>query len=209
MLLDLLSILSLLIPLILGLLFYRSNGKPLNFFLWFIVFSSVFELISTTMVYNGINNHGMFKIFLIIDFLFFTWYFNNLTVYKIWMKITTLLIFVFLGLDGYNLIFLDGKLYPQVIFLIPMFMYLILQSMYALTTLLKEPELIQNSTFWIATGRLLYFLIIFSIYSYNYFKPQSFNDNLFAIAFKIINASGNIICNLMFGLSFLCKRIIN
>lgn len=62
---GLISSLTLLIPVSIGLLFHRRNGRLQSYLLGFLIFSVVFETISSFMALNGINNLGMFKVFLI------------------------------------------------------------------------------------------------------------------------------------------------
>ena len=208
MLVDIVSSSSLLFPLIAGLAFYYRNGKLLNFFLVFILFSAVFESISLGLAFSHINNHWMFKLFLISDFLFFALLFNKRLTFKPWFRHFTLGFLVLILCDGFiTLIWPQLFAYPGAIIFVALFLYFIIQSIYVLLTLINDMSLLQNTFFWIATARLFSYLTIFSIYTYVQASSESFNNQLFSNAFKIINASSNIVCNIMFGVSFLCNKI--
>jgi len=206
MLVEFISISSILFPLLAGFSSRYFNDKRLDYFLGFIIFSFVFEIISTSLLMNGINNHGMFKLFVICDFLFFIWFFSKQTTYSIWIRHLSMVVLLLIGFESFNSLLWHKAMYAEGIFFIIIFLFFIIQSMQVLLSLINEHNLLQNPVFWIATARLFYYLIVFSVFVYLYLEVNSFNDSLFAMAFVIINASGNILCNIMFGMSFLCRK---
>lgn len=209
MIVDFISSSSLIIPLCTGFANYFDNSRYQGYFLGFIVFSLAFEIISLGLVFNGINNHWMFNIFLICDFIFFVWYFNKREPFGKWMFYLTSIIAAFIVFNTIKTLYFNISLYPESLFFMVLFLYFIIQSMYVQISLLDDADLLHNPIFWITIARIFYYLTIFSIYIYTHLSTNSFNNSLFAVAFKIINATGNIVCNFIFGYSFLCKRIHN
>jgi hypothetical protein len=203
--LDLISSASLLCPLVLGLINVNHNNKHQKLFLLFIIFSTLFEIASTTLVLYGIDNRWMFRLFLICDFLFFSWFFNKFVQFSRWFNVINLILFLYIIVDCISLI-LPYFIFTEVVFFTLVFLFFIVQSMLVIVSLISEERIMSNPIFWISTAHLFYYLAIFSIYIYSYLFVNSFDDRLFVVAYNIINATGNILCNLMFGISFLCKK---
>ncbi len=204
---DLLSISSLLFPLIAGLFFYYRNGKLQTYFLGFIIFSVVFEAVSDILAFNSINNHWMFKLFFICDFLFFAWFFNQHRSYPRWLQIVTFAIFGFIIFDAIDSWFLHSSLYSSDTFFRTLFLYFIILSFYVITTLLENISPPSNPIFWIASAKMVYYTFVFVIYVCSSISILSLNNNQFAEAFTIINGVANILCNILYGVSFLCRRV--
>lgn len=198
------SSLSLLIPVSIGLLFHRRNGRLQNYFLGFLIFSVVFESISSFMALKGINNLGMFKVFLICDFLFFTWFFFKCFSYPHWLKYLSVFMLLLIGL---YFTLLSKFSFPAGLFFASTFLFFIVQSIQVFIYLLDDSEPLNHPIFWVALARLIYFLIIFIIYVYPSIAPDSYDNTLFSIVQPIINQTANIMCNILFAISFLCKRV--
>ena len=198
---------SLFFPLIAGLFFYNRNGRLQTYFLGFIIFSVIFEAVSSILAYNGINNHWMFKLFFVCDFLFFAWLFNKHKIYPKWLRILTFAILSFIVFDGVDSWFLHLSFYTSGFYFIAIFLYSIILSFYAITTLFDDWYPARNPILWIAAARLIYYvfvLVIFVTSSISFFK---FKNDQFAEAFTIINGVANILCNIVYGVSFLCRRV--
>ena len=206
MVFTILSVGSVLFPFIIGLTYYCRNNRIQNYFLGFIFFSILIEITSSTMVVYGINNHGMFKVFLGCEFLFFTWFYYKVKPYPFWFWFPTIAMMAYLIFETFNSVYIRFPLFSAGIFFIMIFLYFIFQSIYVLTTLLNDNSPSTNPVFWIASARLIYFLCIFSIYSYTSMYDKSFESSLFSDAFTIINGTSNILCNVLFANSFLCTK---
>ncbi len=204
---GLISSLSLIFPLIAGLFFYYRNGKLQTIFLGFVVFSVLFEAVSTALALNGIDNRFMFKLFLTCDFLFFAWFFKQHRIYPKWMQILTATILGFILFEFVDSLFFHTLLYSSNLFFKALFLYFIILSFYVLTTLLDDFSPTSNPILWIASARLFYYMCVFVIYVSSSIPFFNFNNAPFSEAFTIINGVGNIVCNILFGVSFLCKRV--
>lgn len=198
---------SILFPLIAGLFFYRRNGKFQTYFLWFIIYSFAFESVSTILSLSNISNHWMFKPFFICDFLFFTWFFYQYRTFPKWLIALTCFYLGLILFDSTNSWFLHTSLYPSSLYFIVLFLYFIILSFYILFTLLDDWSPTQNPILWIAAARLIYYLFVIIIYAYSSISFFNFKISLFADTFAIINGVANVLCNIMFGISFLCKRV--
>jgi hypothetical protein len=205
MLLGLISSSSLLIPLIIGLFTIRKISNHQFYFFLFILFSVLFEIVSISLVIKSINNHWMFKFFLVCDFLFFLWFFNQFIIAKLWYKLITWFVVLFIFIDTLNVLFFHFWPESRIFFVI--FPFLIFQSIRALIQLLDRDEPVSHPIFWISAARVFYYLIVFIIIIYSNYASKSFDNKLFTLAFMIFNATGNIVCNVMYGISFLCKKV--
>lgn len=207
MVFNIISVSSLLIPLIAGLYFHYRIGELQTYFLWFVGFSCVFEIASSLLAYNGINNHWVFRLFLVCDFLFFAWFFYQRHKYPKWLLLFTYFIMGFIVFDYFNTLLFHVSLYNTNLFFLSVFLYFIVLSYYVLITLLDEYSPTLNPIFWIASARLFYYTCIFVIYVSFTFPAFSSNSSPSVDTFAIINGVGNIVCNILFGVSFLCKRV--
>ncbi len=196
--------LSIIIPIIIGIIYWGNLNKLQKYFFWFIGFSVIIEGLSFYTKIKDIDNHGLFKFFLICDLLFFTWFFNKSSPFKNWLKILTGLLITYIIIWEITIRYFKPIAQVESLFYILIFLFFVVQSRQVILGLFNnfEIDLFKNYLFWIASARLIYYLFILFIYVYPILLSDSFNIKLFAVAFTIINTTANIICNVMYGMSF-------
>lgn len=202
---------TILLPLILGFTYLEKINKPQKFFLGFLFFSLIFEIISIYLASQKINNIWMFRYFMILDLIFFFWFFQQSISLSLWFKIFLVLIILYeISIELYTHFYQTKNGFLDYFFIIS-FLYSVTISGFVLTEIFDNLDLnpLSNYLFWIAFARIFYFLIILFIYVYPIVQKTSFENQSFLFIFKIINTVGNIICNIMYSKSFLCKRTIN
>lgn len=199
---------SILIPFFIGIKQYNTLPHPLRIFWYFIVFSTLFEGVVFYAFLKHWNNLWMFKVFLVCDLLFFSWYFNRYLPFPKWKIIFTIVIFAVL---------LVSELYIRIshrqnlnsIFYFTVFLFFIIQSGYIIIVTFEnfEISILNNYAFWIAFARLFYFLSILFIYTYANITKDMYNNEFFKVANNTTNSVANIILNTLYGVSFICQRV--
>jgi len=198
------SCVSILIPFFLGLARYADLTKLHKVFWIFIVFSCCFEFISDTYYFLHLNNMFLFKIFLVCDLLFISWFYFKAKSITLWLKVSTILVICFSFLSFFPT--LNLKLRSA--FYITIFLFFIAQSAFILFSIFKNVEQnpFKDYLFWISFGRLFYFLIISIVFICSALFTKIFENELYQLIFHSSNSIGNIIGNILFGISFLCKK---
>ena len=199
---------SILIPLFSGIIYFKQLSQLQKKFLWFILFSTFFEV---AVAYVGDiygNNLWMFKIFLVCDFVFFVWYFNKIYKYSRldWIIVgfvVFFLIFDYLIIQKYSTINEDLSLFHLTFFL-----FFIFQSAFIIMKVFDDYKMniFNNFVFWIAFARLFYFLIIVFIFIYPNFVTKEQDNKLYEYADASINSVANILLNILYGISFICQK---
>jgi len=197
------SWLSVLIPWITGVIFRKNHNSLQKAFWYFISFSTVFEGFAGYLALNGIPNQFLFRGFLIIDLLFFTWFFYKIFTYPKLLKVATILIIIFAIVGEFVIVF--SKYNPKFValFYILTFFYFVLQCRQALQNEFNKLDIspFSNYVFWIAAGRLIYYLFILFAFIYPSFISNVYINKLFGDSFTSINSIANIILNLMYAAS--------
>lgn len=207
----LLSSISMLIPLIIGIIKFNRLDLQQSFFFLFIVISCLFELISVITGLNGINNIWSFKLFLIFEFIFFSWFLYRFHTQKLFITqfnlFLTSLSIVLISIPIFTNI---NEYYDSIIFIV-IYSGFIIQALIVLLGLFENFNYspLNNSIFWIFSARLMYFLITFYISVFPMSEIKSVDSESFHITFLILNTIGNIICNVLYSFSFLCKQKLN
>jgi hypothetical protein len=200
-----------LIPLITGIIRYKKLDLQQSFFFLFIVASVMFESISIITALNGIENIWLFKLFVIFEFFFFTWFLfrfhtqkrfiTHFNLFLTSLSIVLIIIPIFTNVNDY---------YDSIIFMV-IFSGFIIQALIVLLGLFENYNYspLNNSIFWIFSGRLMYFLITFYVFVFPLSEIDEVNNESFRVTFFILNTIGNIICNVLYSSSFLCKQKLN
>lgn len=174
-------------------LFWNKNPflKSKNFS-FYLGISVVFEIVTIATALNGMNNHWVLKIFLIVEFFYFNYlHFGTLNQNtKVTLSSITIMVLMIIALIlGKAFNFLDRW------FLIIVIFYFIAQNCLVLLILLrnKAEKLLNLGEFWISVGRLSYFiLILFIIVGANHF--ESLNRNIiFMNTFLVVNIVANVL----------------
>lgn len=207
----LLSSISMLIPLIVGIIKYNKLDLQQSFFFLFIVVSCLFESISVITGLNGIENIWSFKLFLIFEFIFYSWFLYRfhsqkkfITQFNLFLtslSIVLISIPIFTNVNEY---------YDSIIFIV-IYSGFIIQALFVLLGLFENFNYspLNSSIFWIFSARLMYFLITFYISVFPMSEIKPVDSESFRITFLILNNIGNIICNALYSFSFLCKQRLN
>ena len=196
-----------LLPLIIGLFYVDKKNKLPLYFLGFISFTVLFEIITAVIAASGIKNYFMFTLFLICDFLFFIWYYKKHILYAPWFRYLNIFMLLLITYDIINSSITRNPLYPELYFITALFLYFIIQNLYCLLSLSDDLYFLNNPIFWISSGRLFYYICVFSVFMCKFHYPTFSNVEVLSKLFLIINALGNIVCYIMFSVSFLCKKI--
>lgn len=203
-----LSSASILVPVLFGLFSFKNLSKEQKYFFYYTILSLVFEIITDVFYVYKINSYGLFKLMLLTDVVFFVWFYHKLGIPAKWLKIFSV------GILGFILVFFVVKgifkvniLFDSLFYLIT-FLFFIIQSAIAIIYILEYSDINPTSyyLFWISFARLMYFLVIFVIYVYPTLQSVGDNQKLFWIVFSKINSIGNILGNILYGVSFLCKK---
>lgn len=174
--------------------------------------SLLFEVLANLLSYFDLNSLWLFKLILIADLFYFIWFYYILDINTNWIK--TYSIVIFLIVIFILLLFLLRRLINVEIsfgsfFFMTIFVFFILQNAIVVLNIFDKPDLNPSSNFlfWITFARMMYFLIIFLIYIYPNLLESNVQNQCFWNVFNVINALGNIICNILYGISFLCVKI--
>jgi hypothetical protein len=202
---------SILIPLLLGLIFIPKLKPLQKAFLLFIVFSGIVECITSYAFSIKMNNLWMFKIFLICDFLFFVWFFNETVKFPKWKWAYTLAIIPILILNEFVFDDIYGTDMSTTVFYFMIFLYSVIQSGFIIINVFDDFEvnILNNFVFWIAMARVFYHLIVVFIYVYPNFVENKFYNEFYGDINFTINATGNIVLNILYGISFVCQKTKN
>lgn len=198
---------SIILPFILGVLRFNKLLKHQKYFLFFLSFSVIVEIISNILNHYQINNFFVFKFFLIIDLLFFTYLFAKNKLSYSWSTNFGIVLGSILAMLYFANFFIYFEFNFSLLFFTSAILFLIIQSGIANIIIFQTFEFLpyKSSFFWIASARILYYLFILFIFVYPSIVRDSFNIKIFDYAFMIINAFANISLNLLYSKSLLCK----
>ncbi len=202
---------SILIPLLCGVIYFKSLSDIHKKFLWFILFSTFFEAAVTYVGVTYGNNLWMFKVFLICDFIFFVWFFNKIYPYSLIDRVVVAVVVLFL-LTDYFILQTYFSINDRVsLFHLTFFLFFIYQSAYIITKTFDNVQgnILRNYIFWIAFARLFYYLIIVFIFIYPNFVSSDHNNEFYDNADATINSVANILLNILYAISFTCLKVKN
>jgi hypothetical protein len=206
--LSLISSLSILIPLLIGLVFFKKLDQLQKWFWIFIVISACFDILASYTARHGIPNVWVFKIFLVIDLAFFMWFFSKITAFPAWKwvlaaVVSCLIMFsqLYSG-EHFNYNFKNS------VFFVSVFLFFIIQSSFMTIVTFDDftRDIRKNYVFWIAFARLFYFLIIVFIYIYPNFIADGYRNKFLDRTNTTINMLANVLLNMIYGVSFLCHN---
>jgi hypothetical protein len=190
---------------------YFSKGAPLYLKLFpvFLFLVLVCEYLGYIMKYRHQNNLYLYNIIIIIEFLFYLFFFYS--VYRVSTAKKTVIALMIAYLAGalINMIFIQGmKVFHTYSYMIGCLL-VIAGSIYYFLQLFRYPQtgsIMRDPAFWIASALLFYYACVLPVYGIlNYISSMSryFNHTLrFIINFM------NILLYSLFTLAFLCKLSI-
>jgi hypothetical protein len=206
--LSLISSLSILIPLLIGLVYFKKLDQLQKWFWVFIVVSALFDILASYTARHGIPNVWVFKIFLVVDLAFFMWFFSRITTFPVWKWVLAAIVFCLIILSqlytGNNSVF-NVK---DSVFFVSTFLFFIIQSSFMIIVTFDDftTDIRKNYVFWIAFARLFYFLIIVFIYIYPNFIADGYRNKFLDRTNTTINMLANVLLNMIYGISFLCHN---
>jgi len=202
------SQLSVVIPLISGLIFFKKLDKPFKLLFAFICFSALIEIGSSVMVHLYNNNMPLLHLYIFFEFCIFMYiihlFFKEK---KMLSKVILISLIVFVLTAIADAVFLDGiwkfNLYAHS--LESMILVAFSLAYYYLFYKENQEMLVwRQPMFWFITGIFFYFSLNFF-----FFLLQKFlliqNPSTSTIP-TFIHAMTNIITNILFAISFRCFR---
>ncbi|MFQ5709956.1 MAG: hypothetical protein ACE5HO_21075 [bacterium] len=150
---------SILIPVFLGIFFFRRLAKDLKVFLLYLVFSLLVEIINFYLSLKDISNIWVFHFYTLAEYSLLVW------VFSFWQKRTELRRILRTSVIGFALIWLTAKLFIEDLSSFDSFtaslegILLVGISAYTLYELSKDEASIiyKVPRFWIASAILIYF----------------------------------------------------
>lgn len=193
---------SILLPVIVGIVWYNRLSKPLIILSWFLILSAFFEMALQYTSYNGINNLIIINVHNIVEFVFLGAVFYKVFNSAIIKKGMLAVLAAFGAFAVANLLFMQGTGQFNTWTMGLECLLLMLMVLLFLFELFKEGKVLRLERypmFWVASGALFYFagslfLFIFS----NYVLAGSQNA---LYAEWGIHSSVNIITNLCYAVS--------
>jgi hypothetical protein len=203
-----LSILSVLLPFFTGLFFFKKLINPQKIFWGFIIFSIFIEIISSVLSFKHINNYFVLKLFLIFDSIFFLFYFYRFKLSHAIINYLGYFVLVLAILMQILMSNINFKWINESYFFILIILFLIIQSGFVNIEVFDKSEMLpfKNMYFWIASARIIYYLLILFIFIYPSLIGNSFDNKIFDKAFFIINCIANVLLNIMYSKVFYANR---
>lgn len=174
------------------LLFNRNELNELKRFNFFLGFSLIIEFVSIYTATNGWNNYWLFTLFLCVELIYFNSYHWKLLKSTKDIRIANYILFFSLT-SSLVLVYITG--YIRYWFFTLFIIYFIAHNLLILVALFREKtnQLLEQGQFWMANGRLTYYmLILFIFFGANLY--EGINDNtLFQATFLIVNIVANFV----------------
>jgi hypothetical protein len=200
---------SILVPLLLGAVFFFRFGFLQKSFFAFIIFSAIFDGFVAYAYYMKQENLWMFKVFLVCDFFFFLWFFNKIVRFPKWKWVYASLIIPVLIFNETYINCHYGKENSTSMFYLLVSVFNIIQSGFIIVCIFEDFEIniLNNYVFWISMARLFYYLTIVFIFVYPNFVENGFYNEFYGEVNFAINATANTILNILYGVSFICLKV--
>jgi hypothetical protein len=200
-----LSAISILIPLVTGIVNFKKFSRTLKAFFLFFIFSFFIEIITGYLNKHGKNNLWLINIYLVIEFSVFS-YFTALFSKAAWLiNLNYALVALFLLLWIFSTVFFYGLLRLNNLCFTLASLILFIMSAFTLFRISTETDanLFVDPIFWIVSSIFIYFsanLFIFCL-------SDLILDEKSLIMHKawIIHSFWNIVANILFSIGFLCR----
>ena len=193
-----------LLPIISGMFVLRNAPQYIKVFFGFICFSFVFDVVSSSLALNGHNNLWLIKIYMLIDFCFFSWYLNWAFKQAMWPKWVIGLMLLGAGAIWY---FSAQSHSVYNYFALYILILTIVQSFWAIgySAFLNSDLVVYRFFIWVLMGRLLSSVILIFAFGmeFPFFYPNSLQ--YMANFIGILNSVANITLNGMFTFALLWR----
>ena len=203
------SLLSTLLPLIGAIRYFKQLDKHQFILFLYAIFLVVVQFFDSLIVRLGYTNYLFFEGFLIVELIFFIWFFNRWKPYSKSFLTASVLFVVILLIIEYLQYFVYQNL-KEVSYTFPLIIiFCIVQSALMLlkTFDLNDTEFNKNYVFWIAFARLIYFMAILPFNIYFFIGDDLKGDALEIYTYTdvTINHFANITLNTLLMYSFRCR----
>jgi hypothetical protein len=193
-----------LLPIISGMFVLRNAPQYIKVFFGFICFSFVFDVVSSSMALNGYHNLWLLKIYMLLDFCFFSWYLNWVFKQAMWPKWVIVLLLVGAGVVLY-LSIQSHSVYNY--FVLYVLILTIIQSFWAIgySAFLNSDIVVYRFCVWVLMGRLLSSVIL--VFAFGLEFDFFYHNGLHYLAnFNgLLNAVANITLNCMYTFALLWR----
>lgn len=204
------SLLSNLLPLLGGIIFFRKLDKLQYYFFLYAILIILVQICDSTIVRLGYYSVWFFEVFLLIEMVFFIWFFNKWQPMKKWELNISILIFIgIIVLEIFKYFILHTEKEVSYTFPLIIIFFIVQSSMMILKTFdLNDTEFNKSYIFWIAFARLIYFMAIlpFNIFA---FIGNHISDELketYGYVDAVFNHFANITLNVLMMYSFKCRK---
>ena len=205
------TIISVLVCFVLSLVNYLNKNSPLYLKLFpvflFLVLACEYE--SYRLAHRHQNNLYLYNTILVIEFLFYLFFFYSVYRVSIARKIVLLLMAIYLAGALINIFFIQGmKVFHTYTFMTGCLL-VIAGCIYYFLQLFRYPQtgsIMRDPAFWVASALLFYYACVLPVYGIlNYISSMSRH---FSQTLKFIINFMNILLYSLFILAFLCKLSI-
>lgn len=191
-----------LLPVFCGLLVFRNAPQYIKVFYAFVCFTFLFDVLSTSMAFNGIHNEGMVKLYMLIEFGFFAWFLNWSIQHAMWPNWLILLMLSGAVLIWYlNLESTSAFNY----FVLYLLVLTIVQSIWAFgfSSFLNSDMAFYQFITWILMGRFVGNVLL--LFAYGLSAKFYFGSKMPYIGYlrMVLNSSASIAINFIYALALL------
>lgn len=198
---TLFSQLSIIIPIVFGLIYYKNLNKPFKRLVWFFAFCVAMEFGATILANKLGNNMPLLHFFSLIEFAMFTSMFFKyfgINIKKYYVLVVMFLLIALFDALFFNTIYKFNSLTRTL-----MCVVLIIASLYFYYSNIKSNQSINLYTqpmYWFSTAIIIYFSINFFTFMMMSFFQTSYPD-IGSIASKV-HACVNVVANIIYAVSF-------
>ena len=193
-----------LLPVITGLFVVRNAPQYIKVFYVFICFTFLFDVVSTSMAMNGIHNLWMVKLYMLIEFAFFSWFLNwsmKQSIWPVWVIALVLsgAVLIWLFASDSNSVYSYFALYVLILSIVQSFWVI------GFSAFLNTDLAFYRFIIWLLMGRFVssvILLFVFGLSTKFYFDGQSPDLGNFRGA---LNSCANIAINSMYAFALLWR----
>lgn len=198
-----------LLPFLYGIWHIRNYDNINRGFIYFLGISFVFDVFNAYVGYFFKDNQWVFRMFLILDLVFFVWYYHNIfenPLWNLWINMLFIAVLVFTEVISSQFKSVNSLASWYHLLL---FVFFIIQSALAIITTFKtyENNILKYPVFWISFGRLFYFLLIVFVFVYPRLVYKGLENKLIGDVNSYINIFANFCLYIMYGIGILCLKM--
>lgn len=177
---------------------------------YYAIFLLVAQFFDSLIVRLGYTNVVFFEFFLIVELVFFMWFYHRWKPYNKWLMAASIIFLVLLFTVEFFQ-YSDFNHHKKVSYTFPLIIiFCVVQSAVMLlkTFDLNDTEFNKNYIFWVAFARLIYFMAIlpFNIYFFIGDELKGEVSDLYRYTDAVTNHLANITLNILLMYSFKCRN---